>query len=362
MSILRSSKLRGLPKGTSKSKLRRAARARRGGSVVVVVAMSMVMLMGFAAIAVDYGVLVTDANQLQRGCDAAAVAGASELYKNGTSAAALTTDQTNARNIAVAIAAKNGVEVSPNNVSFPTNNKIKVVANRNRKLFFAAAMGIPTGKVSRSATAGRIALKGVSHAVPLAMTTDDYYANIDGRSFEYQLINNHDTDFLSTTVASLDLRPDNSGKSGAVFQTDLTNGYDGTIYIGQKIDNSLNSDIGSQGSKLDQAMDDRIARAALAPYNDTGSNYTYPNYPAGDPRIMLLIVAPPNPYSNNNPTLNALFFVPVYLESTRSPAGKNEYLRMRILPIVTYSSQDPTIALDTDTATITGPSVVSLLS
>jgi hypothetical protein len=109
-------------------------------------------------------------------------------------------------------------------------------------------------------------------------------------------------------------------------------------------------------------MQDRINRAAAAPYYDYGNNYTYPNYPAGDPRIMLLIVAPPNPAANNNPTLNALFFVPVYLESTRSPAGKNEYLRMRILPTLTYNSQDPNVALDTDNATITGPSVVSLLN
>lgn len=336
-------------------------RGRRRGVTIVLVALMMMLLLGFAAIAVDYGVLVNDANQLQRGCDAAALQGASQLYKSGTSVTAIASDQYDARTLAVAIALRNGVVVNFNDITFPALNKIKVPATRNRSLFFAPALGISNGVVNRSATAGRIALKGVPRAVPLAMTTTDYYANLDGRTFEYKLINNHDTDFVGGTVASLDLRPDNSGKSGAVFQDDLTNGYFGTIYIGQKIDNSLNADIGTQGNKLDIAMQDRITRAAAAPYYDNGSNNLYPNYPAGDPRILLLVVALPNPYANNNPTLNAVFFVPVYLESVRSPAGKQEYLKMRILPTLTYNSQDPNIALDTGSAVITGPSVVSLM-
>ncbi len=343
-------------------KHRLARRRRRGGSVIVMVALAMTVIFGCAAIAIDYGVLVSDANQLQRGCDAAAVAGAQKLYSSGISATSLTNDQYYARQLAVTVAASNGVTVDPNDVTFPAPNKIKVQATRNRSLFFAQAIGRKNGTVTRAATAGRIALRGVPRAVPLAMTTDDYYANRGGNSFEYQLINNHDTDFLSKTVASLDLRPDSSGKSGAVFQDDLTNGYNGTIYIGQKIDNSLNADITSQGAKLDRAMQDRMDAAAAAPYNDNGRNFTYPDYPKGDPRIIVLIVALPNPSSNNNPTLNAQFFVPVYVESTRSPGGKTEYLRMRILPTLTYSSQDPMIALDSDTTAITGPSVVSLIN
>lgn len=339
----------------------RKTRGRRRGVTIVMVALSMTALLGFCAVAVDYGVLVNDASQLQRACDAAALQGASQLYVSGTSATAVASDQYKAKTLAVAIALRNGVVVNFNDITFPAANKIKVPATRNRSLFFAGALGVSNGTVTRSATAGRIALKGINHAVPLAMTTDDYLANIDGRSFEYKLVNNHDTDFISGTVASLDLRPDNSGKSGAVFQDDLTSGYDGIIYIGQKIDNSLNADIGSQGSKLDTAMADRISRAAAAPYYDNGSNNIYPNYPSGDPRVLLLIVAPPNLAANNNPTLNALFFVPVYLESIRSPGGKQAYLRLRVLPTLTYNSQDPNIALDTDTATITGPSVVSLM-
>lgn len=52
---------------------------RRRGAIAFVVAGSMVALMGFAALAVDYGLLNADVNRLQRGCDAGALAGASKL-------------------------------------------------------------------------------------------------------------------------------------------------------------------------------------------------------------------------------------------------------------------------------------------
>ena len=52
---------------------------RRGGGVVVIVTLSLTVLMGVCALVVDYGLLVNDKNRLQRGCDAAALAGASQL-------------------------------------------------------------------------------------------------------------------------------------------------------------------------------------------------------------------------------------------------------------------------------------------
>lgn len=353
---------------------------RRSGSIVVVVAMSLVMLMGCAAISVDYGVLVTDANNLQRACDAAATAGANELYKY----ADVTEDQRQARYMAMSIAYKNGVVLQESDVAFspptapplvtavtslltqpplpPRSNRITVKATRVRSLFFARALGFANGTVTRSATAGRVALRGINQAVPLAMTINDYYNNISGGKFDYQLIRNQDTDFIPGTVASLDLRPDNSGKSGSIFEEDLKYGYGGTVVLNQKISNALTSDVGSQGAKLENAMLDRIARAAGAPWRDTGSNYVYPNYPPGDPRVMMLIVAPPNAASNNNPTLDAKFFVPVYLDQVKTPGNKRTILTLRILPTQTYGSQDPNVILDGSDTTITGPSVVSLFN
>lgn len=323
--------------------------------------MSLVVFLACGAVSVDYGLLVADANRMQRGVDAAALSAANLLCVTGTDSASIAYDQGQARALAVVVAARNGVTVEPNNITFPAFNKIRVPARVERKFFFAAAIGQRSGSVTRSASAGRIAVRGISHAVPLAMTTNDYNTYKDGTKFEFPLIRNQDTDFSPGTFCSLDLRPDNSGKSGAVFQDDLTDGYNGTVFIGQKIDNALNSDVNSQGAKLDTAMQDRIDDAAAASYHDTGSNYTYPNYPVGDRRIMWIIVADPNPLSNNNPTLTARFFVPVYVISTRSPGNKDEYVKMQILPSVTFDSTDPSIVLGDDSTPFTGPSAVTLL-
>ena len=339
---------------------KRRGRKRRGGSVIVMVALSMGVIFGCAAIAVDYGVLVSDANQLQRACDAAALGGAQKLYASGIASAAVTYDQGIARQFAINIARQNGVTISADDVTFPAPTRIKVAATRNRSLFFAQALGRKNGTVIRAATAGRIALTTISGAVPLAMTTDDYFANRDGRSVRYEVINLHNEDFDRGTVVTLDLRPGNSGKSPAVFLNDLVSGYDGTTAIGDDV-NTLNASLASQGAKFEEGLEERFAAAARPPFNDTGSNYTYPNYPAGSPRVVTLIVANPENRDNSNPQVTSVFFVPVYLESVSTPNNKSAFVNFRILPSRDYSSQDSTQVLDPN-APITGPSVVSLFN
>lgn len=328
---------------------------RRSGVTVVVVALSLVMLLGFCAYAIDYGLLCADANFLQRACDAAALAGAQDLKKTGDDSADVATARTSATNVA----AKNGL--SSVTISFNGNwNKITVQGSRTRTFFFAPILGQKSGNVTRQATAGRMAVTGIDRAVPLAMTVDDYNNFKDGHQFTLDLINNHETDFSNGTVASLDLRPDSAGKSGAVFQDDLDFGYNGTIFIDQKIDNALNANLTSQNNKMDIAMGDRIDDAAAAAYADTGNNYTYPNYPAGDRRIFTMIVADPNPLSNNSPTLTARWFVPVYLVSERTNSGTAK-ITLRILPTLTVSAADPNIVVGDDATIFSGPSVVQMI-
>lgn len=330
--------------------------SRRNGSVSVVMALSVSMLLGCCALAVDYGLLVADANRLQRACDAAAIAGANKLKVTGVDV----TDEYNAKVDAQRVAAQNGVSVNFDDITVTNGMTVRVPASTTRSFSFARTMGQNSGSITRSATAGRVALAGVFGAVPLAITTNDYYTYKNGSSFEVLLVRNQDTDFVPGTVASVDLRPDGSGKSGAVFEEDLTYGYQGTIFIDQKIDNALTADTMSQGMKLESAIKQRFADAAAAPYADTGTNYTWPNYPDGDRRIVQLIVADPNPAANNNPLLVARFFVPVYIESYRSPGNKGLYVRIRIVPTYTMNSDHPGIVLGNANTLFTGPSTVTL--
>lgn len=58
---------------------RYAGRKPRRGTILHVVAFSLILIGGCAALAVDYSILIADKNQLQRAVDAAALGGATEL-------------------------------------------------------------------------------------------------------------------------------------------------------------------------------------------------------------------------------------------------------------------------------------------
>ncbi len=245
---------------------------RRGGSVIVIVALSLVALSGFAALGVDYGIMVNDANRLQRAADAAALAGATQLKKTGYDP----TDTYNARIVARDIMVQNGItNFDANTITFDaTNTKITVPASTRRNYFFAPIFRLidsnsaTSGQISRKASAGRTALRGVPGVSPLAITTTDYNNYKNGVSFDVELIRNHDEDFDPGEIVGMDLRLDNNGKSGAVFQDDVLNGVDRTAQINES-NNAINSAMNSQGAKLFSAINTRIANALLPPWYDT---------------------------------------------------------------------------------------------
>ncbi len=344
---------------------RRPAR-RSGGSVIVIVALALITLLGFSALATDYGLLVSDANRLQRACDAAALAGATQLKKTGNDQV----DVANARQAAIDMMAQYKVAgFDGNTITFnATWDHITVPASATRKFFFAGVFKLinpnspSTGQVARQAVAGRTALKGVPGVSPLAITTADYLAYKSGILFEPILINNNQSDFTLGTMSAIDLRLNNSGKSGTVFQNDVDYGTPGTTVIGQAVQSAINADLNSQGNKLQIAITDRITRAASAPWNDNGNTYAFPNYPNSDPRVMTIMVADPSPANNSNPMLTARFFVSVYIDRIRSLGNGATYLRMRILPSNTFSSDRTDIIVGDASTPFTGPSVVGLTS
>ncbi len=338
---------------------------RRGGSVIVIVALSMVALCGFGALAVDYGVLVSDANRLQRAADSGALAGAAQLKKTGFDA----TDTANARLVASSVVAQNGIaNFDSSTITFnATSDRITVPTTTRRNFFFAPVFRLidsnsaTSGQVSRRATAGRTSLKGVPAVAPLAITITDYQRYKDGSLFENILIDNNRQSFIDGTVTALDLRLDNSGKSGVIFENDVTYGTNRTTIIGEQINSALNASLNSQGAKLESAIDARISMAAAAPYYDNGNNYSYPDYPANDPRIMTIMVANPNNVNNSNPMLTALFFVSVYIDRIRSPGSSGTHLRLRIMPPVNFSSDRSDIVVGDDTTLTGGPAVIGLI-
>jgi Putative Flp pilus-assembly TadE/G-like len=124
------------------------------GQVMVLVAMGLVTLIGFAALAVDVGQFWTARRDLQTAADAAAVAGAIALRVNGNAAAAADT----------ATAANGftngdqGVTVTVNNPpaggSYAGNPKyVEVVVSRPEPAYFMRVLGYDTVNVSARSVA-----------------------------------------------------------------------------------------------------------------------------------------------------------------------------------------------------------------
>jgi len=124
------------------------------GNIIILVALSMVMLMGFAALAIDGGSLYQTRRQMVNAADAAALAGAQELirqrYEDNFSSSEVVGK-------AVEYGLRNGsdsgrVEVTPDYFN-ENNDTITVITNKTVEYSFARVLGFSNSEVSATATA-----------------------------------------------------------------------------------------------------------------------------------------------------------------------------------------------------------------
>jgi len=135
------------------------------GQVLVLVALLMVILIGFTGVIVDVGVMQMTKANLQNAADAAAIAGAQKLP-----------NKTTAENTAKDYAELNGAEKSKTIVSTPYNgdsNMIEVVCTKNVPFSFAKVLGFNDRDVSARAVAKKD-LIWAGEALPFLNLDDDY--------------------------------------------------------------------------------------------------------------------------------------------------------------------------------------------
>ncbi|WP_442543658.1 pilus assembly protein TadG-related protein [Arthrobacter sp. KN11-1C] len=143
------------------------------GAVAVLVALLMVVLLGFAAIAVDEGMLYSQKAQMQNGADAAALAIAQDCAKRGTTLCVPAAGGT-ALQLAKANS-NNGMADAPT-PSFPSPGTVVVTtAARDANgsgvsLWFARIFGLPRADVPASSTAKWGSPSGLTTALPVAFS------------------------------------------------------------------------------------------------------------------------------------------------------------------------------------------------
>lgn len=177
-------------------RLNRNTREQHGerGAVSVIVAILLVVLLGFVAIAVDVGVIYSEKAQLQNGADASAIALAQKCARNSSDTLCSTTST-----LAGSLADQNALDGKSNvnniqldktarTVSVITTAKEAGAPDNSVSLFFAWALGIPSKEVGTKSSAMWGSPKAGRTAFPLAFSICQVKDYVDG---PLQLLQDH---------------------------------------------------------------------------------------------------------------------------------------------------------------------------
>lgn len=144
------------------------------GQAMVMVAFSLVVILGFAAFAIDIGNIAVQKSDLQNAADAAALAGVVEMPSS-----------TNAETVAVNYAITNGMAVQKNKVALNGElvsataigpKQLKVECSREVKYYFAGVLGFKSKVVTAVAVAEKKP-QWAGEALPFINLDDDYKLN-----------------------------------------------------------------------------------------------------------------------------------------------------------------------------------------
>lgn len=219
------------------------------GSVIIIVAAAMVLLLGIAALVVDVGVLFYNKVALSNAADAAALAGVQELPH----------DHTKARETAEAYAVSNGVETGQVLAEvLPDGRSIRVATSRVVPLGFARILGFSSTKVTADAKASVGSTKGLQGAAPFGVVEDEF---VFGEIYTMKYSPRDSDETGSGNFGALAL-----GARGADnYLNNIKNGYSGRLEVGDEIPTILETEPGNMAGPTRTGVDFRIAECDHEP-------------------------------------------------------------------------------------------------
>ncbi len=271
------------------------------GQAMVLVSLMCVVLFGFTAVAIDWGRVAIEKNQLQNTADAAALAGAQDLPSTAT-----------AENTAISYAEDNGVQSSETTATAPYNGdskKIEVVCSRPVEYTFARVLGFNNTTVSARAVASNTGTSsGESGLRPWAVQSK--YKEMGGKKGDTWTGNW--LDYTYSYGLEFELKEgggggsngyygvaafgDQNASSADVYKDNITNGYDGIVKIGDIIKD------GPGNKNVKNVINDLMTESG-----DTEGDYTKAT--KGDSRVIIIPKVDP---TNSNKVIG---FAAIYLKS-----------------------------------------------
>jgi len=228
----------------------------QSGSVLPLVALSMMVLMGLAALAVDVGRMYVERERLSAVADVAALSAAPYLMTDPEAVPAVVREYM----------AKNGLDDLPATVMVDeAAREVSVKISNTIPMTFARVIGHEWGTTVAGATATVAALKGVHGAVPLGVAEADWQV---GDPVVLKLSPN-DGSVSPGNYQALSL-----GRNGAsMYEQNLMNGYQSWLRVGEWIE----TEPGSMAGPTVRAARYRIGLDPFA---------TYETVTKGSPRLL----------------------------------------------------------------------------
>ncbi|MGD0291739.1 MAG: flp pilus-assembly TadE/G-like family protein [Candidatus Binataceae bacterium] len=226
--------------------------------MVVVMAASIVALIGAMALSTDVGLLYYNWGMLQKAADSAVLAGANALPSNPSDAIAT----------ANRFAAQNGVGAAETISTTVAADDMSITIRLTRTVpyLFARVVGLSAGLVTVNATAGLLGVGSVTGMLPVG---------IDSRTtYTY----GQEVSLLTGQYGPGNWGPLALGGSGASnFASNVQNGYSGTISVGQMLTTETGKMVGPTRSSFNARL-----TAGVNGFPDG----TFANHSIDDPRIV----------------------------------------------------------------------------
>lgn len=250
----------------------------QNGSVLVIVALFMTVMLGMSALVLDLGIAYNESSNLQKTLDSTALAAVRELPINVTSEweskvekVAKDYAQLNEiGNVDDLIFYPVGIDGIPFDSGAITSSNlknirgIKVVGETNVEYNFARIFGVNNKIITKDSQAELLTVMGKDKIIPFALSSDSFKIIKEGNSDTQPIYfdSNHTTE-TGGWFGILNVDDDSDytdselkqyGSNWKAYQIAMVNGSKNSVSIGQIID----METGSQGNLVDNAYDKRI--------------------------------------------------------------------------------------------------------